>query len=157
MIRLAAPLWLALIGVGLLDAAAVRPRGELGEEPWIVATLAQPPSLVLDRQALSANLHQLSFFRSDLTNCIGPRGVTAPPIFPARRVETHDITRLQFALAGDAMHDLFVDRDARHRRERFELFSCNEVSQHRFISVSPFGMVFDITRNDVRERQHPTP
>lgn len=47
-------------GSAVLDAQALRPRGELGEEPWIVATLAHPPSLVLERQALSNRLHAAS-------------------------------------------------------------------------------------------------
>lgn len=47
-------------GTAVLDAEALRPRADLGEEPWIVATLAQPPSLVLERQALSDRLHAVS-------------------------------------------------------------------------------------------------
>jgi hypothetical protein len=36
------------------------PRSRQDDEPWIVATLGQPPSLVLDKQALCTRLHAVA-------------------------------------------------------------------------------------------------
>ena len=43
-----------------LTSATISPRLETDEAPWIVAMLAQPPSLVLDERAVLARLHACS-------------------------------------------------------------------------------------------------
>jgi len=47
-------------GETVLGPEDVAPRPVADDEPWIVATLAAPPSLVLERQPLSARLLALS-------------------------------------------------------------------------------------------------
>ena len=39
---------------------AVAPRNRRADEPWIVATLSDPPSLVLEKHALNSLLHEQS-------------------------------------------------------------------------------------------------
>ncbi len=47
-------------GAATLESAKLSPVLETDEAPWIVATLAHPPSLVLDKRALIARLHACS-------------------------------------------------------------------------------------------------
>ena len=44
----------------VVDDAALAPRIRHEDEPWIVATLTDPPSLVLEKQALSARLLKIA-------------------------------------------------------------------------------------------------
>ena len=46
-------------GETLVHAHALVPRIRDHDDPWIIATLSDPPSLVLDSQALCARLHAL--------------------------------------------------------------------------------------------------
>ena len=45
-------------------------------------------------------------------------GVPAPAVQPATRVDADDVPLSQFALAGDAVNNLLVDRHAGDGRER---------------------------------------
>src|SRR5262249_48409996 len=124
-------------GGDVADAGAGLRRGDAGH----------------DREARGVD--ELTGFSIDLADDERPRTVTVPAVEDGADVDRHDQSLANGAVAGDAVDDLAVDRDARARRERaraLPVAAAAEVALERrhgprFADV-PFGEAVEVAGAD---------
>ena len=64
------------------------------------------------KEGLSGHFHEFLRLFADLTHGVGPRAVADEALVGRAQIDGHDVPVVHHPLAGDAVDDLLVDRDA---------------------------------------------